>query len=226
MNQTNELDAAYAARATARASAEQSAATLARAQRLAELAGQKVADLERQLADLEAAQAERLAAAIAVGRPTSADVDADGFAAGGELAAAKFHAGVTQRAIASIKAAHAQRQAELQTAERSVVAEVDKIIDDESIEIAKRLHRCLDEAVMLGKSLLIEAIGDEMSTRRQSPEQVKTAIARLEVPLIDRLHIAVNLQKKGDLAAIARRDARRAALISGESAQTETASAA
>jgi hypothetical protein len=210
---TNSLDAAYARRATARTAAAESAATLTRAQRLAEVAGQKVANLERQLGDLEAAQAERLAAAIADGRPTSAAVDAEGFAAGGELAAAKFHAGVSSRALASIQATHVQRQAELQAAETAVITEVNRLLDSDDIEVARQLSHHLSEASRIGKRLLFATLANEMNDRRASPAEVSEVLRRLELPLIDRMHIAVNLTKTGDTAALALRAERRAALI-------------
>ena len=48
------------------------------------------------------------------------------------------------------------------------------------------------------------------------PSEVTEVLARLDVPLVDRHDIAINLMKQGDTAAAARRAARRAALIAGE----------
>jgi hypothetical protein len=224
---TNELDAAYARRATARASAEDSAATLTRAQRLAAVAVDKVAELERSLEAAEAEQACGLASQIAAGGPADAlpPSNLDAVAIASELASAKVHASISTKALASIQSAHAQRQAELQSAEAAVITQVDAIIDEERIAIATKVQRYLDEAVRLGKSLLFEAIADEMTTRRQPPEQVKAALARLDLPLIDRHNVATNLWRKGDQAALAVRTARRAEKISGESAPVADAAA-
>jgi hypothetical protein len=48
------------------------------------------------------------------------------------------------------------------------------------------------------------------------PSEVTDVLARLDMPLIDRRHIAINLTRDGDVLGAAKRSARRAALIAGE----------
>jgi hypothetical protein len=218
MNTTNELDAAYARRATARANAEQAADTLTRAQRLAAVAADKVTALEQKLEAHETGQAKRLAAAIAAGGPTPAvpNVAAGGLAA--ELAAAKSHASVHARALGSLRAAHDQAQAELAASQRAVIASVNAILDREDIEIARELEFHLREAVRIGKSLLFAVIAREVHDRTAPTAAVSDALAKLDLPLLDRRTVAIHMWKQGDQMAHAQRSARRASMVSGESA--------
>jgi hypothetical protein len=225
---TNEaLEAAKAVRATARPNAEAAAATWTRAERLSADAADNAAEIEQELTKLEAAQAKRLEAAIAAGGPTSAvttDIDAKALAA--ELAAAKFHAAVSSRALASLKAAHDTAQAELRSAEAAVLNEVNEILDREQLETAKQLVALLDQAVTLGKALLFEAIADEMGARRKPPEFIADVLSRLDFPILDRCRVATNLWKEGDKDALARRAARRASMLADESAPVDETAAA
>jgi hypothetical protein len=216
------LDSAYVKRDEARAKAEQAAATLTRGERLSADAADKAVELAQELTKLEAAQAKRLEAAIAAGGPTSAvttDIDAKALAA--ELAAAKFHAAVSSRALASLKAAHDTAQAELRSAEAAVLNEVNEILEREQMETAKQLVVLLDQAVTLGKALLFEAIADEMGARRKPPEFIADVLSRLDFPLLDRRRVATNLWKEGDKDALARRAARRASMLADESASVD-----
>jgi hypothetical protein len=219
------LAAAYARRAKARTTADAAAETLKRGERLSAVAAEKVGNLEKKLEKHESAQAQRLAAAISAGGPTLAvpDVAAGGLAA--ELAAAKSHASIHARALDSLKAASAQAQAELAAAQAEVVAAVDQVFDDQDIEIARQLSYHLSEALRIGQQLLFTAIANETRSRKMPPAGVAEALAKLDVPLLNRLHVATNVAKFGDQAAHAQRFARRTALIAGDSAQIETVAA-
>jgi hypothetical protein len=221
------LDSAYVKRDEARAKAEAAAATLTRAERLSADAADKATELEQELTKLEAAQAKRLEAAIVAGGPTSAvttDIDAKALAA--ELAATKFHAAVSSRALESIRAAHAHAQAELAAAERALITLVDGILDAEDVDVARQISHHLNEAARIGKQLLFATMAAEMHYRKAPPEEVKATLARLDLPILDRANIANNLQKKGDLNAMALRAARRAEMIAGESAPIDETAAA
>lgn len=223
---TAHLEAAYARRAVARIAAETATATLERGQRLSSAADHKVTDLERRLSTIEAAQAERLAAAITAGRPASAlpvDIAADGLTA--ELTAARSDASVTSMAVESLGRASDQAQAELAIAEAAVVAAIDEILTAEDIEAARLIAYHLDEAVKIGKSLVFGALAAEMSERRQMPPEVTALLERLNCPLIDRRDVAVNLTRSGDMSALARRTARRAEMIAGKSTLAAAAAA-
>jgi hypothetical protein len=226
MNTTNELDAAYARRATARANAEQAADTLTRAQRLAAVAADKVTALEQKLEAHETGQAQRLAAAISAGRPTPtlpADIADEGLAA--ELATAKSRSAVTTRALDALRAASAQAQAELAAAEAAVVAAVDSILDAGDIEIARQLSHHLSEAVRIGKQLLFTTIANETHHRKAPPAGVAEALEKLDYPMLDRRTVAINMLRTGDQAAYAQRSARRAEMIAGDSTTIETVAA-
>jgi len=162
-------------------------------------ADERVQKLSKSVETVEAGQAYRLEAQITAGAPTDAfppNLSAKSIAE--TLRAARVQASITTKALESIKAAHAQRLAELGAADRAVVAAVDAILDEERIDLAKRIQCHLDEAVRLGKSLLFEAIAEEMTTRRQPPEQAKATLTRLELPLIDRLNVATSIWRTGD----------------------------
>lgn len=213
------LDSAYLKRDEARGNGEQAATTLTRAQRLSAVAADKVAELEQELAKLEAAQAKRLEAAIVAGGPTAvlpADIAMEGLAS--ELSSAKLHAGIAARALESIKSTHTQRQAELQAAEATLIATVDEILDAEDIEIARQLSHHLHEALRIGKELLFATIAREVYEKREAPTEVTAALEKLDYPMLDRRHISINMWKQGDQAAYAQRAERRAEMIAGESA--------
>jgi hypothetical protein len=222
------LEAGYVRRDKTRASAEQAATTLTRAQRLSSVAANKVAELSKSLEAAQAEQACGLASQIAAGAPTDTLLPSnlDAVAIASELASAKLHASISAKALASIQTAHEKAQAELASAERAVVAAVDALLDEERVGIAIQVQYHLDQAVKLGKSLLFEAIADEMTTRRQPPAQVKAALARLDLPLVDRFNVTTSMWRTGDQAALALRAARRAEMISGQSAPVDEAAAA
>jgi hypothetical protein len=226
MNMTNDsahraaLEAGYTARALARAKLEQAGVTLTRAQRVAATATEKVQNLERTIATAEIDQAYRLEAAIIADGPTAGlpDVAAEGLASA--LSSARLNASIAAKALESLQATQRKRQAEVTEAEAAVVAAVDQIQSDDDIELARQLSHHLSEAVRIGKALLFMAIADETNGRRQAPPEVTEALGKLDLPLIDRRHIAINIWKQGDTAAYAQRAARRAALIAGDSADT------
>jgi hypothetical protein len=220
------LEAAYVKRDEAAPKYEEAAATLARGENLSAAAIDKVTEIKQRLATIEASEAKRLAAAITVGRPMAAlpTIAAEGLPA--ELAEAEYHASVMGRARDSLRSARDQAQAELAAAERAVINAVDAILDEERIGIAIQVQHHLDEAVRVGKALLFEAIAEEMTTRRQPPAQVKATLARLDLPLVDRFNVATNMWRTGDQAGLALRAARRAEMISGQSAPVDEIAAA
>lgn len=137
-----------------------------------------------------------------------------------ELARATHANKIATLAVEAAAKRHAQTKAAVKAAEGAVVAAVDAIQNDEDIELARQLAHHLDEAVRIGTSLLSNAIADEANGRRQVPPLVAEALGKLDLPLIDRRHIAINLLK-GDRAVYAQRVARRAALIAGETIQAD-----
>jgi hypothetical protein len=214
---TNELDAAYARRATARTSAEDSAVTLVRAQRVKATADERVQELEQSLDVAESEEARRLEARIVAGaRTVDASPPSLDEAIALELTNARLHANISGKALASIRAAHAKAQTELAAAERAVITLVDGMLDAEDVDVARQISHHLNEAVRIGKQLLFATMASEMHYRKAPPAEVKAALARLDLPILDRLNIATNLTKTGDTAALALRAARRAALIAGD----------
>jgi hypothetical protein len=216
------LENSYVFRDKARAKVEEAVAACARGENPSTAAIDKVAEIKKRLATLEASEAKRIAAAIAVGRPTAALPDNAAGDLPAELAAAEYHASVMARAMGSLRAARDQAQAVLAVAEAAVIKSVDAILDEEQLNVARQIQRLLDEAVTLGRPLFLEALADEMHTRRRTPAEVTAVLVRID-PLIDRMHIAGNVLRKGNSEAIAARAARRAEMILGESAPVETA---
>jgi hypothetical protein len=139
-----------------------------------------------------------------------------------ELASARLNHSIAAKALQSLSAAHAKAEANVAEAERAVVAQVDQIFREEDIEDARKVARHLDAATNLGKSLLMLAIAGELNGA-QPHDEVTKVLARLDLPLVDRRHVGVNLLRDGDQAAAARRAARRAALIAGEGIEEEAA---
>ena len=218
MNTIVNVDVLYAPRDKARAKVEESIATLARAQRIKTSADERVQELEKALETATTEQAHRLEAAISAGAPTddASPPNLDAHAIALDLTSAKLHTSIAVKALESIKSTNAQREAELQAAERAVINAVDQLLDREQIETAMRIQHHIDEVLRLGRPLLGEVIGDGLSTRRHTPEPVKKVLEKLDYPLLDRRHVAVNFVREGDQAALALRAARRAALIAGE----------
>jgi hypothetical protein len=211
----NNLEPHYQARNTTRAKLESARQALDRAQRIEAAATMHVHALEERLAQAEAAQAAQLADAIAAGGP-SADFPSaidDGLASA--LVSARSDLSIKSKALGSLKRAHAKAQADLAAAERTVVAAVDQIFRDEDITSARQVAHHLDETIRLGKALLHLSIAEEVNGRHP-PSEVTEVLARLDLPLIDRHHVAINLMKDGDVLGAAKRSARRAALIAGE----------
>jgi hypothetical protein len=220
-----ELESKRAAVDAARAALTVAAQALERARRIETTAAETVRTLEQRAAQAEAAQAAQLAEAIAAGGPNadlSSAVD-DNLASA--LASARFDLSVKSKARASLEGAHAAAQADLVAAEAAVIAAVDKIFADESIEQARQLSHCLDEAQRLGKALLFLSIADEMNGLRTQPPKVTEILGRLDLPLLDRREVATNFLRFGDTDAAARRNARRAAMIRGDVDEEEQSAA-
>jgi hypothetical protein len=222
------LDAAYVKRDDeARPNAEEAGKTRTRAQRIKADAAERVLELERLLETATTEQAHRLEAAIAAGAPTddASPPNLDTAAIAQDLNSARLHDAIAGKALKSIEAAHAKAQGELAAAERDVAEAVDRILDEEQLAIARKIHRLLDEAVALGRPLFLEALADEMHTRRRTPAEVSAVLTRID-PLIDRMNIAGNVLRTGNSEAIAARAARRAEMLLGESAPVDETAAA
>src|ERR1700676_2421261 len=117
-------------------------------------------------------------------------------AAAPALNQARSHAALTTQAMATLEAAHVQRVAELQAAERAVIEAVDQILCDEDIAAAREVSYHLNEAARLGAALLHLAVAMELHGRGPQPSEVTEVLSRLDVPLIDRHDIAINLMKQ------------------------------
>jgi hypothetical protein len=212
-----DLQQKHAAVAAARAALIAATTTLERAQRIETTAAGRVLTLEQRAAQAESAQAAQLADAIAAGGP-SADLPAaidDGLASA--LVSARSDLSIKSKAFASLKQAHAKAQTDLASAQAAVVAAVDQMFVAEDIEGARQIAHHLNEAIRLGKALLHLMIAEEVNGRAHPTSEVTEVLARLDLPLIDRHHVAINLMKDGDVLGAAKRAARRAALIAGES---------
>ena len=135
-----------------------------------------------------------------------------------ELAASRTDVAIKAKALATLEAAHSEAVAAMQSAEAAVVAAVDALFLAEDIEAARQVAHHMDEAHRLGRALLHLAVANEMDGRHV-PQEAADVLQRLDVPLLDRRTIAVNLSKYGDQAAAKRCAARRAALIAGEATE-------
>jgi hypothetical protein len=123
-------------------------------------------------------------------------------------------------ALLKLEADHKKARADLDAAERAVVAAVDTIFEREDRDAAAHLAHLLDEAHRIGRELLLRAIAEECAGNPPL-EEVTTALQRLDFPILDRMEIGLNLAKYGDTEAAAARADRRAALISGETPPPE-----
>lgn len=160
---------------------------------------------------------------------TAAKVLADSLTRGGDperptamltdeykiVAASREQLATAGAALASLDDILAASMRVRDTAKRALETFVDAMDLDEEAQDARLVLHHIAEAVRLGTALLARAVNNEMHGRAQSPEATE-ALAKLDLPLIDRRHIAINLMKDGDLEAAAQRSARRAALLAGE----------
>lgn len=204
----------------ARAALTETAQAMRRAMKVATDTQSKVATIERQSAAAQLEQARTLEAVIAGGGSLPKSIDPDTSPA---LRNAKHYATIASKALALLQDAHAKAQAELAAAERAVIEAVDQIFREEDIESARRVLHHLDAATHLGKALLGITVASELNGHARQPPEVTEALQRLDMPLLDRRHIAINLLKEGDTVAAAPRAARRAALIVGEAVEEATA---
>src|ERR1700676_5426996 len=140
------LDALHDQRAKACAKLDSAAEALQPARNIADHAAQQVTDLEPRRAAAQAEQAGRLADAIARGAGASLPLHSVPDAAAPALNQARSHAALTTQAMATLEAAHVQRVAELQAAERAVIEAVDQILCDEDIAAAREVSYHLNEA--------------------------------------------------------------------------------
>jgi hypothetical protein len=218
------LEAAYKARTLARAQHQADIDALA----IAEGAELKFADMgqrvEQRALDKEDEAAAKLAAQMLNGG-APADITVDEKLALAS-AVAQSKAKLAKMAAVKLRERHAVSLQKLREADAAVAAAVDAILDEELIATSKLLAFHLDEADRIGKALYFEVLGISMATRHPTPEAASKAVARLDLPLINRAHIARNLLQTGDLAAVERRKERRAEMISGESAPTADVAAA
>jgi hypothetical protein len=205
------LEPQYNARALARAKLEESTLTLERARRVESGAADRVRTLEQRAAQAETDQAAQLADLIAAGGPAPTDTEPH---VSPELASARHQHTLATKALQTLSDTHAKRVSELQAAEQTVINAVDQIFLEEDIESARVVAHHLDEALRLGGALLHLTTANEMHLNGYTlPREVSAVLNRLEVPLVDRRDVAVNLIKHGDSIAAARRAARRSELI-------------
>jgi hypothetical protein len=124
----------------------------------------------------------------------------------------RFDLSIKSKARASLECAHTAAQAAIAAAEAALVKAVDEIFTAEDAELEQQVAYHLDEGLRLGKQLLGRAITNEMNSRGH---MFTETLQRLDLPLLDRRHLAVNFLREGDQADATRRAARRAAIISG-----------
>lgn len=217
------LDAKHTDRRLKWARRERTAEALERGQRLHK-------DTQARLSELEAAsksaidrRGRELAKALSIAGPTTTLPAAGEEADAAALSTARVQAAIAVSALAMLKDEDAKAQADAIAAEAAVVAVVDAIFRGEDIETARQVAHHLDEGLRLGKALLHMAVADEMDGRKLQPPQVTEVLARLDLPVLDRRHVAINLLKEGDRVAAARRAARRAALIRGDIEEEQSA---
>ena len=210
------LEPKYNARALARAKLEESTLTLERARRVESGAADRVNALEQRVAQADTDQAAQLADLIAAEliAPNESSLINAQPAVTPELAAARRQHTLATKALQTLTETHARRQTELQAAERAVIDAVDQLFRDEDIESARLVAHHLDEALRLGGALLHLTVANEMHLNGYTPpREVTIVLNRLDVPLVDRRDVAVNLLKHGDSIAADRRTARRNELI-------------
>ncbi len=215
-----DLNQARAARASARDALTAAAATLERAKRIAASAADHVQTLEQRAAQSESAQAAQLADLIAAGGPTPELPTTSDTSLASTLASARMDLSIKSKALKSLQTAHATAQANAATAEAAVVNAVDAIFAAEDAELNRQVVHHLDEALRLGKQLFGRAVTNEMHRHGQLFTET---LQRLDCAILDRRHLAINFAKEGDTVAAAQRAARRAALISGETAEEAAA---
>jgi hypothetical protein len=216
---TNTLETKRQAVATHKRELADAGTSLSRAQRMADASAVQVRGLEHKSRELESTQAAKLAELIAAGGPSAElpDVDANLATLAAGLAPARSDFSIKTKAVVHLAEAHASAAVRLAEAERALIAHVDQMLHDEDFEEVRQVAKHLDEAVRLGMPVLVRAIAGEINNRTPPLPEVKEILDRLEQPLIDRHNIAGNfLRGEGDTAALARRAARRAALIAGE----------
>jgi hypothetical protein len=213
----HDLEPKYQARAETRARCEFTAQAAERAKRIATTAADQLLGLERSAAESESAQAAQLAEQIAAGGPSAELPTAVDETHATALASARLDLAIKRRALASLEGAHAKAQGQLLDAEADVVRAVDQIFHDEDTALEKQVVHYLHQALILGKRLFGIAVDSEMNGRRGQlfPE----TLARLDQPLLDRRHLAINFMQQGDTIAAAARAARRAALIAGDAVE-------
>jgi hypothetical protein len=219
------LDRARSDLAAAKQRLREDALSLESAQQLETASLEKLERARRVAAEDEACQIERLHKSIENRAQLIAMQGALDNRVSVELAAAAHGHRIAAGAAKMAAERYNASLAEVHIAEAAVAAAVDKLFDDEDIETARLLSYHLTEALRIGQELLFGSIAREMSDRKQAPPQVVEALAKLDLPLLDRRTVAINLWKQGDTAANARRSARRAKMISGESTPVADAAA-
>jgi hypothetical protein len=209
------LITAYAARDTARKAYAASSAALERAHHLADAAAERLRKAETSTANSESQRADELAAAIASGADEQRIPPIDSLVVDEVMRNHRQDAKLKAKALAKIEQDHAAAKAALSAAERAVINAVDELFCEEDIAAARAIAHHLDEAQRLGTALLCLAIAEEITGHNPLPE-VTEALRRLDLPLLDRTSIALNVLKDGDTDAAAARAERREALIRGE----------
>jgi len=217
---TSKLNKLRATRAEDHAKLTEAAEVLERGRRIAATAADHVYTMELKLAQAEFDQATHLAQQIAVGCPSSElpiSID-ESFVT--QLAVARFDLQIKTKALKSLEATHAAAQAAAVASDAAVVRIVDEILSGEDRALEKQVTHHLDQVLHLGKKLFAIAIDNEMNRHGELFHEI---LARLDSPILDRHHLAINFLREGDPAEAARRAARRAALIAGTAVEEATA---
>jgi hypothetical protein len=210
------LEQLYAARATARARLDYATQAVERAQRIETDALARVDTLTVQVATAESEQATALACQIAQGGPSSELPTPMDEGLVSALALAKSDLSIKHRALASLQSAQAEGQTALAVAERAVISAVDEYLAAEIIARAKQVADLLDQATLLGTALKYFAVACGLHSTAAVAPSTLAVLDRLNVPLLNALHVPIHLEKLGDAAEFAAWTARREQMIDGD----------
>ena len=218
-----ELKPLYKARSEAKAAEQRALQAYQRADQNEADAKAKVEALARMVSEQESDQAARLAELITKGAPTSTLPPTTDDTLVHKLAVEKSNLSIASKARGHLDDTYNDALRRTAAAHQAVIAKVEEIMADELCVDADELNALLDKVIQKGSALLHLAIGAETNGALKMPLKVLSAIARLDLPLIDRRHIALNLIKEGDLYRVDQKVAEREAMIRGDEPATEAA---
>jgi len=216
------LTAAYAVRSKARTALAAASAALERGQRIATTSAERLHELEERSEQSEAAQATRLAALIAADSVTDELPPTHDASVGPALALARSDFNVARAALSKLRAAHESAETYLAAAEAAVVRTVDEMFLAEDDETARLVSEHLDEALRLGRGLLDSAFAGELDGHKPS-QRASDVLLRLELPVLDRKNVPINIWAHGNDDVRGARSARRADLIAGDVPEEQAA---